>query len=49
VDLILFTNMMNMVTLHTKGWFATMMMELLCVAGIALLGSAVKGQRSETE
>ena len=49
VDLILFTNLMNMITLHTKGWFATMMMELLCVAGIALLGSAVKGQRSETK
>jgi len=49
VDLILFTNMMNMITLHSKGWVATLLMELLCVAGIALLGSAMKEKRSESK
>ena len=49
VDLILFTNMMNMITLHSKSWHATLLMELLCIAGIALLGSAMKEKRSESK
>ena len=47
VDLILFANMMNMITLRTKGIFATVAVLLLCAAGAVLLGLAVKTKKGE--
>ena len=44
-DLILFANMMNMITLRSKGAFATIAMLALCAAGGYLLFWAVKAGR----
>ena len=44
-DLILFANMMNMITLRSKGAFATILMLVLCAAGGYLLCRAVKAGR----
>ncbi len=44
-DLILFANMMNMITLRSKGAFATIAMLALCAAGGYLLFRAVKAGR----
>ena len=44
-DLILFANMMNMITLRSKGAFATILMLALCAAGGTLLCRAVKAGR----
>ena len=47
VDLILFANMMNMITLYTKSFFSTVFMALLCAAGAWLLFSTIKDKRGE--
>ena len=44
-DLILFANMMNMITLRSKSAFATVVMLALCAAGGYLLFRAVKAGR----
>ena len=44
-DLILFANMMNMITLKNKSVFATIVMLALCAAGGYLLFRAVKDGR----
>ena len=49
VDVILFANMMNMVTLHSKSWITTVEMAVLCIAGAAALGFAIKSKRGETK
>lgn len=49
VDLILFANMMNMVTLHSKSIFSTISLLLLCAAGGWLLINAIKEKRGETK
>ena len=48
-DVILFANMMNMISLHSKSAFATTLMALACAAGIALLVLAIKTKRGETK
>ena len=45
VDLILFANLMNMVTLHSKSIISTGVMFALCGAGAWLLYSAIKEKR----
>ena len=47
VDLILFANMMNMITLHSKSIVSTAVMFVLCGAGAWLLVSAIKEKRGE--
>ena len=47
VDLILFANMMNMITLYTKSFMSTIFMALLCAAGAWLLYSSIKSKRDE--
>jgi len=47
VDVILFANLMNMVTLFSKNIFSTALMALLCVGGGYLLYSAIKTRRGE--
>ena len=47
VDLILFANMMNMITLYTKSFISTVFMALLCAAGAWLLFSTIKDKRGE--
>ncbi|MBR2835524.1 MAG: zf-HC2 domain-containing protein [Coriobacteriales bacterium] len=47
VNIILFANMMNMITLYTKSPFSTAVMALLCIAGLALLIYAIKTKREE--
>ena len=49
VDVILFANMMNMITLFTKNVFHTILLALFCIAGGWLLVSAIKTKRSETK
>ena len=49
VDLILFANMMNMITLRTKSIFTTLLILLLCAAGGWLLVNLVKEKRGETK
>ena len=49
VDLILFANMMNMISLWTKSIFTTILILLLCAAGGWLLYSAVEEKRGETK
>ena len=46
-DIILFANMMNMISLHSKGWPVTILMALACVAGVYLLVTAIKTKRGE--
>ena len=47
VDMILFANMMNMITLHSKSFLSTGFMFALCGAGAWLLYSAIKSKREE--
>ena len=47
VDLILFANMMNMITLRTKSIFSTISLGALCVGGAWLLYSAIKSFKEE--
>ena len=47
VDLILFANMMNMITLYSKSIFTTISMGALCIGGAWLLYSAIKSDKSE--
>lgn len=47
VDLILFANMMNMITLWTKSIFATVSLAALCIGGAWLLVSAIKENKGE--
>ena len=47
VDVILFANMMNMISLRTKSLVSTLMMALLCLAGIALIVKLIKEKRGE--
>ena len=49
VDVILFANMMNMISLRTKSIFTTILILLVCAAGGWLLYSAVKEKRGETK
>ena len=48
-DVILFANMMNMISLHRKGAFVTILMLAACIAGAALLVYAIKTKRGEAE
>ncbi len=45
VDVILFTNMMNMISLRTKGLVSTLTIALLCLAGIGLIVKVIKEKR----
>ena len=47
VDLILFANMMNMITLYSKSFLSTVFMALMCAAGAWLLYSSIKSKRDE--
>ena len=47
VDLILFANMMNMITLHSKSIFKTLLILALCAAGVWLLVNVIKDKRGE--
>lgn len=47
VDVILFANMMNMISLWTKSVFTTILILLLCAAGGWLLYSAIEQKRGE--
>lgn len=47
VDVILFTNMMNMISLWSKSFLKTIMVVLLCAAGCWLLYSAIREKRGE--
>lgn len=47
VDLILFANMMNMITLYSKSFLSTVFMALLCAAGAWLLVSTIKDKRED--
>ena len=48
-DVILFANMMNMISLHSKSVYATMLMAVACIAGAALLVYAIKAKRGEAK
>ena len=47
VDTVLFANMMNVVTGHSKSIVATALLEMLCVAGLVLIAQIVKTKRGE--
>lgn len=49
VDVILFANMMNMITMRSKGFFHTAAIALLCVAALALLIKAIQTKRGENQ
>ena len=49
VDVILFANMMNMISLWTKSIFKTLTVLLVCAAGGWLLYSAIAEKRGETK
>lgn len=49
VDVILFANMMNMISLWTKSIFTTILVLLLCAAGGWLLYNAIEEKRGETK
>ena len=49
VDVILFANMMNMISLWSKSIFTTILILLLCAAGGWLLYSAIEEKRGETK
>jgi hypothetical protein len=49
VDLILFANMMNMISLWTKSIFKTGAILALCAGGAWLLVTAIKEKRGEAE
>ena len=48
-DVLLFANMMNMISLHGKSVPATVMMALACIVGIVLLVYVIKTKRGETK
>ena len=48
-DVILFANMMNMISLHSKSVYATILMAVACIAGAALLVYAIKAKRGEAK
>ena len=45
VDTILFANMMNMITMKSKGFLSTLFVALLCAAGAAALVFAVRNRK----
>ena len=47
-DVILFANLMNMVSLHTKGALGTVLLAALCVAAAVLLGYLIKAKKEGT-
>ena len=47
VDTVLFANMMNVVTGHSKSIVSTALLEMLCVAGLVLIAQIVKTKRGE--
>lgn len=47
VDVILFTNMMNMITLHTKGLFTTLRLALFCLLAAGLVALLVRGKQGK--
>lgn len=47
VDVILFANMMNMISLFSKSWLQTALFALLCAVGLGLLISAIQTKRGE--
>ena len=49
VDVILFANMMNMISLHSKSIIKTGSVALMCVAGAWLLVSAIRSKKGETK
>ena len=49
VDVILFANMMNMISLRTKSVLSTIVMCLICAAALALLVLVVKVKREEVK
>ena len=49
VDVILFANMMNMISLGSKGILKTLLVLLLCVAGGWLLVNAIKEKRGDNK
>ena len=49
VDVILFANMMNMISLHSKSFVTTALMFLLCAAGLVLLVRAIITKRGENK
>ncbi|MBR6186698.1 MAG: zf-HC2 domain-containing protein [Clostridia bacterium] len=49
VDVILFANMMNMISMHSKGFLSTAFFALLCAAGLALLINAIITKRGENK
>ena len=49
VDVILFTNLMNMVSLWSKSFFKTISVFVLCAAGCWLLYSAIQEKRGEVK
>ena len=49
VDVILFTNMMNMITLRTKGAFASIQLGLFCLLAAGLVAMIVKTKKGEEE
>jgi hypothetical protein len=46
-DMILFANMMNMISMHSKSVFVTIMMAVACIGAAALLGYTIKTKRGE--
>lgn len=46
-DIILFANMMNMISLRTKSFFITIGMAVLCIAGFGLLVAGGSGKESK--
>ena len=49
VDVILFANMMNMISLHSKSIIKTGTVLVMCIAGAWLLVSAIKEKKGETK
>lgn len=47
VDLILFANMMNMITLRSKSLLSTLAMVALCVAGVSFISAIKSGKEHE--
>lgn len=47
-DLILFANMMNMITLRTKSFFTTLLVTALCFGGGWLLATAIRTKKEES-
>ena len=49
IDLILFANMMNMISLHSKSFLYTVVMSALCVAGLAFLSAESFGKGKDSK